>query len=164
MVSWDYGLGFGRIVTLRSLVEGWAVPSYAPLNSLLLRCDISRPFSSSHRTSCLEVGCSRGARAGLRAVRTVPRRCPRCASRGEGGGRLTASRREATLEDREGSRVGELVRDVSTAQHCVANRRGAGGMAESGGWKQNVVGHAEVDPRTLVGHPQNPKVHPAEQD
>ena len=31
-------------------------------------------------------------------------------------------------------------------------------------WANKIVGHAEVDPRTLVEHPRNPKVHPPEQD
>ena len=31
-------------------------------------------------------------------------------------------------------------------------------------WVSRIVGHADVDPHTLVEHPQNPKVHPPEQD
>jgi len=30
-------------------------------------------------------------------------------------------------------------------------------------WKVSIVGHGEVDPRTIVLHPQNPKAHPREQ-
>jgi len=37
-------------------------------------------------------------------------------------------------------------------------------MAEDGGWKLSIVGQGEVDPRTLVKHPLNPKVHTTEQD
>jgi site-specific DNA-methyltransferase (adenine-specific) len=33
-----------------------------------------------------------------------------------------------------------------------------------GVWRVNIVGHGEEDPRTLVPHPLNPKVHPAEHD
>jgi site-specific DNA-methyltransferase (adenine-specific) len=31
-------------------------------------------------------------------------------------------------------------------------------------WSMNIVGHGEEDPRTLVAHPLNPKIHTAEQD
>jgi DNA modification methylase len=37
-------------------------------------------------------------------------------------------------------------------------------MAEPRRWKVSIVGHGEVDPRTLRAHPLNPKEHPAEQD
>lgn len=37
-------------------------------------------------------------------------------------------------------------------------------MAETRRWETRIVGHADVDPRTLAPHPLNPKVHPPEQD
>jgi len=37
-------------------------------------------------------------------------------------------------------------------------------VSEASRWKKSIVGHADVDPRTLVGHPRNPKIHPPEQD
>jgi site-specific DNA-methyltransferase (adenine-specific)/site-specific DNA-methyltransferase (cytosine-N4-specific) len=37
-------------------------------------------------------------------------------------------------------------------------------MSEPRRWKVSIVGHGEVDPRTVVAHPLNPKVHTAEQD
>ena len=42
----------------------------------------------------------------------------------------------------------------------------AWGLAMSAGrpWKVNIVGHGEEDPRALLPHPLNPKVHTAEQD
>jgi DNA modification methylase len=37
-------------------------------------------------------------------------------------------------------------------------------VSEGRRWKLSIIGHGEVDPRTLTRHPQNPKVHPVEQD
>jgi hypothetical protein len=67
-------------------------------------------------------------------------------------------------EGQGGSRVGVLVRDVSAAQPHVANREERGAVAEQRRWQVSIVGHGEEDPRTLLPHPQNPKVHPVEQD
>lgn len=38
------------------------------------------------------------------------------------------------------------------------------GKVSEGKWKVAIVGHGEVDPRTLLPHPDNPKIHPPEQD
>lgn len=37
-------------------------------------------------------------------------------------------------------------------------------MSESRRWKMSIIGEGEADPRTLTRHPDNPKVHTAEQD